>query len=86
MSDYSIAVLGGGSVGLCLAAHFAEAGARVALLVRSGSVAQLVGKPIEVSGLLGDRTIPAGQILIRDAAQPGDDVLRSDMPVATTKA
>jgi 2-dehydropantoate 2-reductase len=86
MTDHTIAVLGGGSVGLCLAAHFAEAGARVFLLVRSGSVADLEGKAIEVSGLLGDRTIPAGQIQIRDAAAPGPDARASDMLIVTTKA
>lgn len=86
MSEYSVAVLGGGSVGLCLAAHFAKAGARVFLLVRSASVDALRGKPLEVSGLLGDHLIPAGTITVCDAARPDGDVLRADMLVLTTKA
>lgn len=86
MSDYHVAVFGGGSVGLCLAASFAKAGARVSLLVRKSSVETLRNQPIEVSGLLGDHEIPAGAITPCDAASPGDDVLRSDLLVLTTKA
>ncbi len=86
MSDYHVAVFGGGSVGLCLAASFAKAGARVSLLVRKSSVETLRDQPIEVSGLLGDHEIPVGAITPCDAASPGDDVLRSDLLVLTTKA
>ncbi|MXQ07805.1 2-dehydropantoate 2-reductase [Alphaproteobacteria bacterium GH1-50] len=84
--DYHVAVFGGGSVGLCLAAHFAVAGARVTLLVRDASIPTLRGKPITVTGLLGDHTIPAGTIALCDAARPTDDVLGADMLALTTKA
>lgn len=86
MSAFHAAVFGGGSVGLCLAAHFATAGARVSLLVRKGALEALRDAPIEVSGLLGDHSIPAGSIALCDAAAPSDDILRSDMLLLTTKA
>ena len=80
MSSYHVTIFGGGSVGLCLAAHFVEAGARVSLLVREASVDRLTGAPIQVSGLLGDYKISAGTITVSDAARPSGDVLRSDCP------
>lgn len=86
MSKFSVAVLGGGSVGLCLAAHFAKAGARVFLLVRQGSIETIRGKPIAVSGLLGDQTVPADSYTVCDAAAPTDEVLGCDMLIMTTKA
>ena len=54
MSDDHIAVLGAGSVGLCLAAPFAMAGASVSPLARGASVPALQGQGITVTGLLGD--------------------------------
>ena len=86
MLDYHVAVFGAGSVGLCLAAHFAKAGARISLLARAGSLGNLSEKPIEVSGLLGDHIIPHGRITLCDAATPSEDVLASDMLVLTAKA
>ena len=86
MSNYHVAVFGGGSVGLCLAAHFAKAGAQVTLLVREGSVEALQGKSIEVSGLLGDHSTIPGAVTICDAAAPTVEVLNSDMLILTTKA
>ncbi|MEM1431331.1 MAG: 2-dehydropantoate 2-reductase [Pseudomonadota bacterium] len=86
MTDLHIAVLGGGSVGLCLAASFAAAGARVTLLVRATSVAALQGQPLRVTGKLGDHCIPAGQIRIADAAAPDAASLSCDLLAVTTKA
>lgn len=86
MSDYHVAVFGGGSVGLCLAASFVKAGARVTLLVRGGSIPALTDQPITVSGLLGDHVIESDAITLCDAASPTPDVLDSDMLVLTTKA
>lgn len=86
MSSYHVAVIGGGSVGLCLAAHFAKAGAQVSLLVREGSLEALQGHPILVSGLLGDHAIAAQALTVCDAAQPTEAVLNCDMLVLTTKA
>jgi 2-dehydropantoate 2-reductase len=86
MKDLHVAVFGGGSVGLCLAASFVTAGARVSLLTRKSSFVALRGQSIEVSGLLGDHVIPPGAITLCDAAAPTGDVLNSDMLVLTTKA
>jgi 2-dehydropantoate 2-reductase len=86
MSNYHVAVLGGGSVGLCLAASFATAGARVSLLTRHSSIEALKENSIKVSGLLGDHSIPPAAITLCDAAKPTEDVLSSDMLLLTTKA
>lgn len=86
MSKYSVAVFGGGSVGLCLAAHFAKAGAHVFLLLRQSSIETVADKPIAVSGLLGDHLVAADAYTICDAAAPTDQVLGCDMLVLTTKA
>jgi 2-dehydropantoate 2-reductase len=86
MSTFHVAVFGGGSVGLCLAVHFARAAARVSLLVRSSSVAALQGRSLHVTGLLGDHATSPDAITLCDAAAPTEEVLRSDMLVLTTKA
>ena len=86
MAKISIAVFEGGSVGLCLAAHFAKAGARVFLLVRQTSIEAILGKPIAVTGLLGDHLVSAGAYSVCDADAPPDEVLGCDMLVMTTKA
>ena len=86
MSKYSVAVFGGGSVGLCLTAHFAKAGAQVFLLLRQSSIDAVRGKPITVSGLLGEHQIPADAYTICDASAPTNEVLDCDMLVLTTKA
>lgn len=81
-----MAVFGGGSVGLCLAANFVKAGARVSLLVRNSSLKDLSDKDIKVSGLLGDYTIPPEALTLCDAARPTEELLKSDMLIVTTKA
>lgn len=86
MSKFSVAVFGGGSVGLCLAAHFAKAGARVFLLVRQSSIEAISGRPIAVSGLLGDHLVPSEAYTVCDAEAPTDEVLECDMLLMTTKA
>lgn len=86
MSDFHVAVFGGGSVGLCLAAHFAVAGARVSLLVRKASIDAMRDKPVEVTGMLGDHRIDPDSITLCDAAEPSADVLASEMLILTTKA
>ena len=86
MSDYHVAVFGGGSVGLCLATSFVAAGARVSLLVRQNAIEALRQAPITVSGLLGDHTALPERITLCDAADPSDEVLKSDMLILTTKA
>ncbi|UCE32570.1 MAG: ketopantoate reductase family protein [Burkholderiales bacterium] len=86
MNAYNVAVLGGGSVGLCLAASFSQAGANVTLLVRKDAVARLSEKSLTVSGLLGEHRTEPGAIRVVDAARPDDETLSCDMLLVTTKA
>ncbi len=86
MSEYHVAILGGGSVGLCLAAHFAKAGARVTLLVRGASVPAFANDPVRIDGALGDHECAPGVITAVDAANPTDAVLASDALIPTVKA
>ncbi len=86
MSDYSVAVFGGGSVGLSLATSFATTGAHVSLLVRPSAMDTLRQTPIEVAGLLGDHVVPPERVTLCDADAPTEDVLNSDMLILTTKA
>ena len=86
LTDFRVSIVGGGSVGLCLAANFAIADAKVSLFVRKASLASLEGQPVIVSGMLGEHRTDPGQITFCDAAAPSDEVLTSDMLVLTTKA
>ena len=86
MPHFHVSIFGGGSVGLCLAAHFAKAGAQVSLLVRDSSIDAVRDHPVKVSGLLGDHTIAPDALTLCDASAPTDAVLNSDMLILTTKA
>ena len=86
MSDYHVSIFGGGSVGLCLAANFVSAGAKVSLLVRKASLPALDRQSINVAGILGEFRAPADDITLCNASAPTDEVLSSDMLVLTTKA
>ena len=83
---YRVSIIGAGSVGLCLAVHFAKAGAEVTLLARKKSIKTLTGKAFTSSGLLADHASTPGQIHISDADAPDDRALDCDMLVVTTKA
>lgn len=86
MQNYHVAILGGGSVGLCLAASFSVAGCDVTLLVRAGSVGALTGKALHVDGLMGEHQTEPGAIHFCDAAQPDARAMSADMLIVTTKA
>jgi 2-dehydropantoate 2-reductase len=86
MSDLRVTVIGGGSVGLGLAAHFATAGARVTLMVRRVSIEHLRNHAITVSGMLGEHSVEPGCIAIEDSDKPSDASLVCDVLVVTTKA
>ncbi len=81
----SVTIIGGGSVGLCLAASLGQAGARVNLMVRSTSIESLQTEPIIVSGLLGDHCVDAGQLTIENTDQPSHSSFDCDVLVVTTK-
>lgn len=86
MSAYHIVILGGGSVGLCLAASFAKSDVKVSLLVRENAIEGLRGKNLTVSGLLGEHEIPPDRVEIGSGAAPNDEQRACDMLVVTTKA
>lgn len=78
-----VAVIGGGSVGLGVAASLAQAGAAVTLLVRPGAVEALRAAPITVAGMLGEHRIEPGAVAV---AAAGDPPMECDVAVVTTKA
>jgi 2-dehydropantoate 2-reductase len=86
VSNQRITVIGGGSVGLCLAASFAVAGAKVTLMVRPASIETLRREAITVTGKLGDHRIEPGQIAVEDAAHPSAAARECDVLIVTTKA
>lgn len=86
MDALRVAIVGGGSVGLCLAGSLSRAGARVSLLVRGQQLGATRGKPINVSGLFGDHEIPANDLTVDDAANPSADSLACDVLIVATKA
>ena len=86
MSNQRITVIGGGSVGLCMAASFAVAGAKVTVMVRPASIETLRKEAITVTGKLGDHRIEPGQIAVEDAAHPSAAARECDVLVVTTKA
>ena len=86
MSVLRISVIGGGSVGLALAASLALAGADVTLMVRAAAVETLRTQALTVTGLLGEHRVEPGRIAIEDADQPTRACLDCDVLVVTTKA
>lgn len=86
MSTLRITVIGGGSVGLGLAASLALAGAGVTLMVRAAAVEMLRSQAVTVSGLLGEHRVEPGRIAIEDADHPTRACLDCDVLVVTTKA
>jgi len=86
MTNFRMTVIGGGSVGLCVAASFAQAGADVYLMVREAQVEALSQQPISVTGMLGEYTVEPGHITIADAARPSEASRDCDVLVVTTKA
>jgi 2-dehydropantoate 2-reductase len=86
VSNVRMTVIGGGSVGLGLAANFAVAGANVRLMVRAAAIETLRKKPITVTGVLGEHCVEQGHIAIEDTDHPTGASLNCDVLVVTTKA
>ena len=86
MKALRITVIGGGSVGMCIAASFAIGGAQPTLLVRAASMEVLRTQGIRVTGVLGNHTIPPGLIYIDDADSANSSSLDCDVVVVATKA
>jgi 2-dehydropantoate 2-reductase len=81
-----ISVLGSGSVGLAIAASYARAGQRVALLARGSTVPQLRSEGVRVSGVCGDHRIDPQQLKVCDADRPDAEDVACDILIVATKA
>ena len=81
-----ISVLGSGSVGLAIAASYARAGQRVALLARGSTVPQLRTEGVRVSGVCGDHRIDPQQLKVCDADRPDAEDVACDILIVATKA
>jgi 2-dehydropantoate 2-reductase len=86
MKALRLTVIGGGSVGMGVAASFAIGGAQATLLVRAASVEVLRTQGIRVTGVLGNHTIPPGLIYIDEADSANSSSLDCDVLVVATKA
>jgi len=86
MKPLRITVLGSGSVGLAVAASFAQAGQQVTLLARGSAVALLRDNGITVTGVCGQHAIAPQALKIGDAAQPDAPDIACDLLVVATKA
>jgi 2-dehydropantoate 2-reductase len=83
---FRMTVVGGGSVGLAVAASFAQVGMPVTLLARRASTEALSREPLTITGKLGEHTLPPGAFALGDAAAPPDAARDCDVLVVTTKA
>ena len=83
---FRMTVGGGGSVGLAVAASFAQCGAAVTLLTRRPSTEALAREALTITGKLGEHSIPPGAFALGDAAVPPDAARYCDVLVVTTKA
>jgi len=81
-----ISVLGSGSVGLAIAASYARAGQRVALLARGSTVPQLRSEGVRVSGVCGEHRIDPQQLKVCDADRPDAEDVACDILIVATKA
>lgn len=79
-------VLGSGSVGLAIAASYAQAGQGVTLLARGSAVPLLRQNGITVSGVCGDHQIEPQQLKVSDAEKPDAQDIACDVLIVATKA
>lgn len=79
-------VLGSGSVGLAVAASFAQAGQSVALLARGSAVPLLRDNGITVTGVCGDHRIGPDRLRVCDADEPDPQDIACDVLIVATKA
>lgn len=86
MTALRMSVLGGGSVGLAIAATCARAGQDVTLLARGATVPELRRNGITVSGVSGDHRIEPQRLKVSDATNPDLEDIACDVLVVATKA
>ncbi len=81
-----LTVLGSGSVGLAVAASFAQAGQSVTLMARGPAVSLLREQGITVTGVCGDHRIEPGRLRVSDAEEPEPQDIACDLLIVATKA
>ena len=86
VSPLRMTVLGSGSVGLAIAASYAQAGQGVTLLARGSEVPLLRHNGITVSGVCGDHQIEPQQLEVSDAEKPDAQDIAFDVLIVATKA
>lgn len=86
MTPLRMTVLGSGSVGLALAASYAQAGQSVTLLARGSAVPLLREHGITVTGVCGDHQIGPHRLRVSDADEPDPRDLVCDVLIVATKA
>jgi 2-dehydropantoate 2-reductase len=86
MTALRMTILGSGSVGLAIAASYAQAGQDVTLLARAAAVPQLRKHGITVSGVSGDHRIEPRRLKVSDAEHPDPEDIACDVLVVATKA
>jgi 2-dehydropantoate 2-reductase len=86
LTPLRLTVLGSGSVGLAVAASFAQAGQSVSLLARSSAVPLLREQGITVTGVCGDHRIAPDQLRVCDADAPDPQDMACDVLIVATKA
>lgn len=86
MTALRITVVGTGSVGLAVAASFAQAGQAVTLLARGAAVAELRRAGITVTGVSGQHRIEPQRLKVSDTEHPDAEDIACDVLVVATKA
>lgn len=79
-------VLGSGSVGLAIAASFAQAGQSVTLPARGSAVPLLRERGITVTGVCGHHRIGPNRLRVCDADEPDPQDIACDVLIVATKA
>jgi 2-dehydropantoate 2-reductase len=86
MKPLRITVLGGGSVGLAVAATYARAGAEVTLLTRGTAVQHLRLAGITVTGVAGEHHIEPRRLKVSDVENLDPEDIDCDTLILATKA
>lgn len=86
MKPLRVTVLGMGSVGLAVAASYAQAGEAVTLLARGPATHLLRQHGITVTGVCGDHQIEPRRLKVSDAEQPHPEDIACDVLIVATKA
>lgn len=86
MTPLRMTVLGSGSVGLAIAATYAQAGQSVTLLARGSAVSLLRSNGVTVTGVCGDHQVGPQGLRVADADRPEPQDVDCDVLVVATKA